>query len=140
MGHAVFLARAYWQVSEALAAGRRHAAGLEQVGRGLDMAEATGMMLFVPRLHVTRSELLLQASSRNAESAEISLHQALSVARQQGAKGYELRAATRLAALWHERGRRTEAHELLAPIYGWFTEGFDTPHLKEAAAVLGALA
>jgi len=66
--------------------------------------------------------------------------QALSVARQQQAKSWELRAATDLARLWHGQGRREEARELLAPVYGWFTEGFDTRNLKEAKALLDGLA
>src|SRR6516164_9709820 len=78
-----------------------------------------------------RAELLLRAGDRIDEAAA-SLNQALAVARQQGAKAYELRAATSLARLWGEKGRRAEAHDLLAPIYGWFTEGFNTADLKEA--------
>jgi predicted ATPase len=62
------------------------------------------------------------------------------VSRRQQAKAYELRAATSLARLWGERGRRREARELLAPVYGWFTEGFDTADLKEARALLDQLA
>ena len=65
---------------------------------------------------------------------------ALAIAREQGTRGYELRAATSLARLWREQGRRSEARELLAPLYGWFTEGFDTADLKEAKALLDTLA
>jgi predicted ATPase len=61
------------------------------------------------------------------------------IARKQQAKAYELRAATSLARVWGEQGRRGQAHELLAPVYGWFTEGFDTRDLKEAKALLDAL-
>ena len=64
----------------------------------------------------------------------------LAIAREQGTRGYELRAATSLARLWREQGRRAEAHELLAPVYAWFTEGFDTQDLKEANALLEELA
>ena len=66
--------------------------------------------------------------------------QALDLAREQQAKSLALRAATSLARLWGEQGRRTEARELLAPVYGWFTEGFDTADLKEAKALLDQLA
>jgi len=64
---------------------------------------------------------------------------ALAVARQQEAKSWELRAAMSLARLWRDQGKVQEARELLAPIYGWFTEGFDTRDLKEAKALLGEL-
>ena len=64
---------------------------------------------------------------------------ASAIARQQQAKSLELRAATSLARLWGEQGRRGEAHELLAPVYGWFTEGFDTADLKEAKGLLDEL-
>ena len=62
------------------------------------------------------------------------------IAREQGTRGYELRAATSLARLWREQGRREEARELLAPLYDWFTEGFDTADLKAAKALLDELA
>ena len=65
---------------------------------------------------------------------------ALAIAREQGTRGYELRAATSLARLWREQGRRTEARDLLAPLYGSFTEGFETPDLKKAKALLDELA
>jgi predicted ATPase len=68
------------------------------------------------------------------------LQRALDVARRQEAKSLELRAAMSLARLWHQQGQRAEAHELLAPIYGWFTEGFDTADLQEAKMLLEALA
>ena len=67
------------------------------------------------------------------------LEEALSVARRQQAKSYELRAAASLAPLWGDQGRRVEARDLLAPVYGWFIEGFDTPDLKEAKALLDEL-
>jgi predicted ATPase len=71
---------------------------------------------------------------------QASLQQAIRIARDQQAKSLELRAATSLAWAWGDRGRRPEASELLAPVYGWFTEGFDTPDLKEAKALLDELA
>jgi predicted ATPase len=72
--------------------------------------------------------------------AEESFRTALAIAREQGTRGYELRAATSLARLWHEQGRPDEARELLTPLYDWFTEGFDTADLREAKALLDALA
>ena len=70
---------------------------------------------------------------------EESFRTALAIAREQGTRGYELRAATSLARLWLEQGRRGEARNLLAPLYGWFTEGFDTADLKDAKALLDKL-
>jgi predicted ATPase len=66
--------------------------------------------------------------------------QALAVARAQQARSWELRAATSLARLWHDQGKHDEARDLLAPVYGWFTEGFDTRDLTEARALLNVLA
>jgi predicted ATPase len=83
--------------------------------------------------------LLRQAAADEAE-AEACFHQALDIARRQQAKSWELRAAMSLSRLWQRQGRRTEARELLAPIYGWFTEGFDIADLQEAKALLGELA
>ena len=70
------------------------------------------------------------------EEGQSALEEALCVARRQEAKSYELRAAASLARLWGEQGRRAEARDLLAPVYGWFTEGFDTADLKDAKALL----
>jgi class 3 adenylate cyclase/tetratricopeptide (TPR) repeat protein len=89
-------------------------------------------------LHWLRGDLL--QTTGNSEAAERAYHQALAVADGQSAKVFELRAATSLARLWREQGKRTEARDLLAPIYGWFTEGFDTPVLKEAKALLDEVA
>jgi predicted ATPase len=68
--------------------------------------------------------------------AEAGYREAIAIAQQQSAKLWELRAATSLARSWRGQGKRTEAHELLAPVYGWFTEGFGTPVLQEAKALL----
>jgi predicted ATPase len=72
--------------------------------------------------------------------AEDSFRTALAIAREQGTRGYELRAATSLARVWRDQGRRTEARDLLAPLYASFTEGFDTADLKDAEALLDTLA
>ena len=82
---------------------------------------------------------MLSLPNADEEAAEAALHQSIAVAQEQGAKLWELRAAVSLARLWGEQGRRAEAHGLLAPIYGWFTEGFDTAHLKEAKGLLNEL-
>jgi predicted ATPase len=91
-----------------------------------------------PEPHRLRGELLLSAGRR--EEAERCFQQAILVAREQSARLLELRAATGLGRLWHDRGRRGEARDLLAPIYAWFTEGFDMPDLKEAKVLLDQLA
>jgi predicted ATPase len=85
-----------------------------------------------------RGDLLVSTGDPGA--AEPCYHQALAIARQQSTKLFELRAATSLARLWRSEGKRTESHDLLAPVYGWFTEGLDTPVLQEAEALLGELA
>jgi len=91
-------------------------------------------------LYRLKGELLLQQSSDNQAEAEHCFHHALDLARNQQAKSWELRAATSLARLWQQQGKRQEAHDLLAPVYGWFTEGFDTADLQEAKALLEELA
>jgi len=93
-------------------------------------------VVILPQVH---AELLLHARGLKDEAVEASLWEALAVARQQRAKGWELQAATKLANLWRDRGRRDEARDLLAQVYGWFTEGFDTADLKEAKALLDEL-
>src|SRR5204862_8181675 len=82
-----------------------------------------------------RGVLLLRQPGTSQAEAEAWLQRALDVARRQEAKSLELRAAMSLSRLWQQRGKRTEAHALLAPIYGWFTEGFDTADLQEAKAL-----
>ncbi len=81
---------------------------------------------------------MAQSDDQQSE-AEACYLEGIKIARSQAAKSWELRATTRLARLWHSQGKTTEARDLLAPIYGWFTEGFDTADLKEAKALLGAL-
>jgi predicted ATPase len=83
--------------------------------------------------------VLLAHSADHQAEAEACFRQALDVARRQEAKAWELRAAMSLSRLWQRQGKRQEAHALLAPIYGWFTEGFDTADLQEAKALLTEL-
>ena len=84
-------------------------------------------------------EIALMPANPNAAKAKRSFERALAVARQQQAKSWELRAAMSLARLWRDQGKVQQARELLAPVYGWFTEGFDTLDLKEAKALLEEL-
>jgi predicted ATPase len=88
----------------------------------------------------TAGEIALMSLEPDAAKAESYFERALTVARSQHAKSSELRAAMSMARLWRDQGKRAEAHGLLAPVYGWFTEGFDTPDLKEAKTLLDALA
>jgi hypothetical protein len=88
---------------------------------------------------LTRAFLLRQAEGGGTEAGETSFSQALDIARCQQAKSWELRAAMSLSRLWQCQGKRAEARALLAPIYGWFTEGFDTADLREAKGLLDEL-
>ena len=90
-------------------------------------------------LHRIAGEVALKSPEPDATKAEAYFEYALAVAREQQAKSWELRAATSLARLWRSQGKVEQARELLAPVYGWFTEGFDTRDLKEATALLTEL-
>jgi len=90
--------------------------------------------------HRMAGEIALLSSEPNAEKAQAHFERALAIASEQQAKSFELRAATSMARLWGEQGRRAAAYDLLAPVYGWFTEGFYTPDLKEAKTLLDGLA
>jgi predicted ATPase len=135
LGARSYLPRGLSLLAESYLLSRRYAEGLEQVAQALAVAAETGENWYLARLHHLRAELL-QARGRDADAAEASLRTAIDIARTQGARGWELRAATSLARLWRDQGKRREAYDLLAPIYGWFTEGFDTPDLKDAKALL----
>ena len=103
-------------------------------------AAVSGATGWDAEIHRLRGELTARLPHPDPAKAEDSFRTALAIAREQGTRGYELRAATSLARLWREQDRRTEARDLLAPLYGWFTEGFDTADLKEAEALLDILA
>jgi class 3 adenylate cyclase/tetratricopeptide (TPR) repeat protein len=115
----------------------RPAEGLNCLAEAAQIIETTDERVGEPTLHRLRGDLLNAIGDQVA--AEQGYHQALAVARRQSAKLFELRAAISLARLWRDQGKRQKAHDLLAPIYGWFTEGFDTPVLKEAKALLETL-
>ena len=100
------------------------------------MTPLTGMRYYEAELYRLRGELLLMQNATNIAQAEKCFRRANEVARKQSAKSWELRATTSLARLLAKHGKRSEANELLAEIYGWFTEGFDTADLKDAKALL----
>ncbi len=104
----------------------------------LQVVETTGERFLAAELTQYKGEVLMRRGC--SEAAEELYRKALSIAAAQEARMWELRASTSLARLWRDQGKRTEARDLLAPIYGWFTEGFDTPDLKEAKALLDELA
>jgi predicted ATPase len=103
----------------------------------LHIVERTGECWFEAELNRQKGQLLLRKG--HSEAADELYRKALSIAVEQEAKLWELRAAASLAQLWRDQGRRAEARDLLAPVYGWFTEGFATPDLQEARALLDQL-
>jgi len=115
------------------------ATGLAVLTEALALAETTGERWHAPALHRLKGALLLQQSPDNHAEAETCFQHATTLAQNQQAKSLELRAATSLARLWQQQGKRQEAHDLLTPVYGWFTEGFDTADLQEAKALLEEL-
>jgi predicted ATPase/class 3 adenylate cyclase len=115
-------------------------AGLTALAEALTRVDTTGERWYEPELYRLKGELLLQQHLDNQADAETCFHHAISIAQSQQAKSWELRAATSLARLWQQQGKRQEAHDLLAPIYHWFTEGFDTADLKDAKALLDEVA
>jgi predicted ATPase len=140
LGARSYLARATCQLAEAHLQGQRYSDSLHQLELALAIAAEIGDERCVPRMHILRASLLLHLGRGKVEAAEESLRHGIAVSRAHGARGWELRTSTSLARLWRDQGKRTEARELLAPIYGWFTEGFDTPDLKEAKTLLEELA
>jgi class 3 adenylate cyclase/predicted ATPase len=115
-------------------------AGLTVLAAALALIGTTGERWYEPELYRLKGILLLQQSSDNQAEADSCFHHAISIARSQQAKSFELRTATSLARLWQQQGKRQEAYDLLAPVYNWFTEGFDTLDLKDARALLDELA
>ena len=114
-------------------------AGLAVLTEALTFAETTGERWYEAELYRLQGALLVQQSSDNPTEAETCFHHAMAIAQNQSAKSWELRAATSLSKLWQQQGKRQAAHDLLAPVYDWFTEGFDTADLKDAKALLEEL-
>jgi predicted ATPase len=135
------LSRTYCRVVLADAAGQggQVEEGLRLLAEALTMFEAGQQGELLAEAYRLQGEFLLCQAVSNATQAEACFQQTLEVARRQQTKSYELRAASSLSRLWQQQGKYAEARELLAPLYSWFTEGFDTADLQEAQALLDAL-
>jgi predicted ATPase len=131
-GYLSYLARAYAALGQSDEAWRC-------IGEAMTMVETTKERWCEADVHRIAGEVALMSPKRDAAKAEAYFESALAVARKQQAKSWELRAATSMAQLWREQRKPQQARELLAPVYGWFTEGFDTLDLKEAKALLDKL-
>jgi predicted ATPase len=126
------LAEAYGQAGQP-------SAGLQVLAEALTLVNATEERWWEAELHRLKGALLLQLPNSDVSQAAACFQQALDVARSQQAKSLELRAALSLSRLWQQQGKGANARDLLMPLYGWFTEGCDTPDLLEAKALLAAL-
>ena len=126
-------------LAEAYAKGQQVEEGLRRLAEALDIANTTGDCFYEAELYRLKGELLHQQSHEQYAEAEVCFYTAIDVARSQHAKSWELRAATSLARLWRQRGKNVEARDLLAPVYAWFTEGFDTKDLQDAKTLLNEL-
>jgi hypothetical protein len=113
--------------------------GLSVVAEALAFVDKTGRRVTAAGLYVLKGWLLLACSGENQAEAEACFHKSIDIAHRQSAKSVELRAVMSLARLWQQQGKSTEAHQMLAEVYGWFTEGFDTKDLQETKALLAAL-
>jgi predicted ATPase len=136
------LFRTYWLalLAEAYGTAGQVQEGLQVLDEALALVDQSGERYWEAELYRRKGELLLQSGDRGAEpGAEVCFQQALAVARRQQAKALELRAALSLSRLWHQQGQRTEVYQLLAEVYGWFTEGFATADLQAARALLDEL-
>ena len=109
------------------------------IGEAITEVETTKATIYEAQVYRTAGEIALMSPEPDAAKAEAYLKHALAIARQQQAKSWELRASMSIARLWRDQGKLQQARELLAPVYGWFTEGFDTRDLKEAKALLEEL-
>jgi hypothetical protein len=127
-------------LSEALLGSGRAEEASAVINEAFERSRRTAERWVEPELYRRRAEVRLAPPLQDREGAAGDLLRALETARAMEARFWELRAATSLARLWANQGRRGEAHDLLAPVYGWFTEGFDTPDLKDAKALMDELA
>ena len=133
--------RHYWLalLAEAYGAAGQIKQGLTALDEALALVALNGECYYEAELHRLRGQLLLQQSTDNLSKAASCFQQAIAIAQRQSAKSWELRAATSLARLWRSQGKHQDAYDLLAPVYGWFTEGLDTPDLIDATTLLAEL-
>ena len=127
------LARAYAELGQFDDAWR-------SIGDAITAVETSKQRWCEAEVHRVAGEIALMSRERDAAKAEASFERALAIARAQQAKSWELRATMSMARLWRDQGKPQQARKLLAPVYSWFTEGFDTLDLKEAKALLAELA
>jgi predicted ATPase len=134
--HLALLAEAYGQTGQV-------EEGLTALGEALRVVDRTGEQMYEAELYRLKGQLTLQAERQSSEArareAEACFEKAVTVARRQGAKSLELKGVTSLSRLWQSQGKKAEARQMLAEIYSWFTEGFDTKDLQEAKALLTEL-
>jgi predicted ATPase len=123
----------------AVCAGGDAAAAMEIASEALRMTRANGELIWEAEAMRVMGEVKLAAGAAGSAEVATDWRAALDVGRRQEARSFELRAAMSLARLWRDQGERRQAHDLLAPVYGWFTEGFDTADLKDAKALLDEL-
>jgi predicted ATPase len=131
--HMSFLAHAHARLGQFDEARRR-------IDEAMAASKASGECWCDADIHRLAGDIVLLSSDRDAAKAEAHFERALAIARKQQAKSFELRAAMSMARLWRDQGKRAEARDLLAPVYAWFTQGFNTPDLQEAKALLDELA
>jgi predicted ATPase len=125
--------------SEAYAAIGQFEEAWRCIGKATTAIKTTKEQWCEAEVHRVAGEIALMSPEPDATKAQANFERALAVARQQQAKSWELRAAMSMARLWRDQAKRDAAHDLLAPVYGWFTEGFDTVDLREAKALLDQL-
>jgi predicted ATPase len=138
-GHNIFYPWSLFCLAEAYQQSRQPEEALTVLVEALSVVNTTEERMWEAELHRLKGLCLLSLSLDDHTEAEICFHQAMTIAQNQSAKSWELRAATSLAKLWQSQGKRQDAYDLLAPVYNWFTEGFDTADLKDAKALLEEL-
>jgi predicted ATPase len=127
-------------MAEVYGLGGQTDAGLMLLTEALTLVDKTDERWYEAEIYRLKGEILLVHAAEHRTAAETCFRQACDVARRQQAKSWELRAAMSLARLWQQQGKQAAARALLAPVYGWFTEGFDTADLQDAKVLLETLA